>query len=235
MFQFRKYAWVTFFVLITMSGFSQSKVVQNLTTFDQKPLHFGYRLGIVGMDLNARFSPLSTIRGDVNSFNAGFTAGLIASLRLNRYMNLRALPGLALGERVINFNGQGPDPIGSGSKEQFARKSTYVEVPLNVKFKTRRINNYRPYFMAGLAYRFDIAKQRDDDMVQIGRHNVFFEAGIGLDYYFEFFRYGTELKISLGLNNILGDAPDGVKQVVEFHNAFTNIKANMVTLSFFFE
>ncbi|MCL3781573.1 PorT family protein [Prolixibacteraceae bacterium JC049] len=235
MFRLKKYAWVIILVALASNSWAQSRVVQNLTTFDQKPLHFGYRLGIVGMDIDAEFNPTSQIRGDITGMNWGFAAGLIASLRINRYMNLRALPGLALGERVIKFNGQGPDPIGAGSKEQFTRKSTYVELPLNLKVKTRRINNYRPYFMAGVAYRFDIAKKRDDDMVQLSRHNLFLEAGIGLDYYFQFFRYGTELKFSLGINNLLGDTPDPTKQVPDYHDAFKSLNASMVTLSFFFE
>ena len=91
MFRLKKYVWAVLLVALACNGWAQSRVVQNLTTFDQKPLHFGYRLGIVGMDVNAKFNPSSTIRGDIDGFNAGFTAGLVASLRINRYMNLYIL------------------------------------------------------------------------------------------------------------------------------------------------
>ncbi len=214
----------------------QQRVVQNLTTFDDKPLHFGYRLGISLFDFDPVFKQESLIRADVAELKPGFTAGLVASLRLSDYFDLRALPGLSFGERKMTFNEpirylSTPNPTDS----VFSKKSTFIDLPLNICFKGRRYRNYRPYVIVGAGVRMDIAKLGDDNLIQLKRPNYYFEVGGGIFHYYQFFRFGVELKMCIGLNDVLAAPPDAAKQTQEYHEALERITSNLFYLNFYFE
>ena len=87
--------------------------------------------------------------------------------------------------------------------------STFVEFPLHIKYKSRRLNNFRAYVMSGFNYRLDLAsqakKRKDTGMVQVklNKSDFYYDLGVGFDFYFEWFKLGTELKMSYGLLDIL--------------------------------
>jgi hypothetical protein len=96
------------------------------------------------------------------------------------------------------------------------------------------MNNQRPYLISGVAYRIDISKTGQEDLVRLKPFSASFEAGVGWDTYLQFFRLSTEVKFSFGLDNILDDGPKATQPQV-YTNAFSRLSSNMFVFSFHFE
>jgi len=243
-------------------GFGQKAHVLNLTNFDNKKVHFGFTIGTNAQDFRLKhWSPIGrnegfaakdwgnpgggevsledTVRSDIADLSAGLTVGIVTNLRLGEYFDLRFLPGLSFGERKLIYSKNGEYlpvyDIYAGTQDlgYVSVKSTYIDFPVLVKYKSTRVNNQRPYIIGGLAYRIDISKTGEEDLLQLKRGSFFFEAGVGLDSYLRFFRFSTELKVSLGLTNLTGDIP--VEQRLYYSQAIQSIYSNIFTLSFHFE
>ncbi|TKG96045.1 PorT family protein [Puteibacter caeruleilacunae] len=250
-------------------SWAQQRVVKNLTTFDDKKIHFGFTLGINVMDFSlehyntlgespwivpedysnittkrnlAGLIPATKLRADVKDYSPGFTVGMVSSLRLSPSLNLRFVPGLSFGQRKLfyidltqNIAKETIVQYLDGDPSQFYKvKSTYMDFPLLLKYKSSRLINYRPYVIAGGAMRVDLAKSKGDDLVQLKKTGFYLEAGIGLDSYLQFFRLSTELKISIGLTDVLKRNYQDEATVL-YSKAFKQVRADMVTLSFHFE
>ncbi len=254
----RKQIGVILLLLISLGGYAQKEYVKNLTTFDEKKIHFGFTIGINTMDyalehwtpigMNPEFVETDwdnldgheimgtdTVRADLASMVAGLTVGIVTNLRLGRYFDLRFLPGLSFGERRLVYNvpiydnNVGPKPV-----DFYSIKTTYIDLPLLVKYKSSRLNNQSPYLVAGGALRVDISKSGVQDLVKLKRGGFYLEGGIGWDSYMRFFRLSTELKVSLGLGNMLNTGPDATQRQY-YTNAIKEITSNVFTLSFHFE
>lgn len=244
-------------LIIGLHSMAQRQVVKNLTTFDDKRLHFGFSLGLNTLDFgiqhynvigdNPNFDPtkLETvgnqtidanrkIRADVATLTPGFTVGIVTNLRMTESLDLRFLPGMSFGERKLTYNIPIEDITDTGNKEYYSIKSTFLDFPLLVKYKSRRMNNQRPYLIGGAAYRVDISKTGQEDLVRLKPFSAYLEAGMGWDMYLQFFRLSTELKFSFGLDNILDDGPKSTQKQV-YSNAFSRVTSDMFTLSFHFE
>lgn len=239
-----------------MQCFAQKQRVNYLTTFDDKLLHFGFTLGINTLDFgivsynpigdNPQFVPqnwqldkeqvsyYSDIQSEVSTLIPGFTVGIISSLRLAPDFNLRFQPGLSFGERQITYNIDVWDIYNNEPTTYYSVKSTFLDFPLLVKYKARRINNDRPFLIFGGAYRHDISRSAQEDLVGLKRGNIYAEVGTGWDHYFTFFRLSVEAKVSIGLNNVLGDHP-GPTQRQYYSQSIKYLRSNIFTLLFHFE
>lgn len=239
--------WIT---LAALPAFSQKQKVNHMTTFDDKLLHFGFTLGLNTLDFavthynpigeNPDFVPRDEItdnyyvRADVAQLIPGFTVGIVSSLRLTRDLNLRFLPGLSFGERKLTYNIPVLDVDNYDPLQYYSIKSTFLDFPLLIKYKARRINNDRPYVIFGGAYRQDISRTGKEDLVKLTNGGFYAEVGAGWDHYFVFFRFSVEAKVSIGLNNQLGDPP-GSNQRKYYSQALKSLKSNIFTLCFHFE
>lgn len=245
--------WIMFAVF---PAFSQKQKVNHMTTFDDKLIHFGFSLGLNTLDFaiahynpigdNPDFAPANWpldrkqiigsdyVRADVSQLIPGFTVGIVSSLRLSRDLNLRFLPGLSFGERQLFYNIPVWETDYYQPLQYYSIKSTFLDFPLLIKYKARRINNDRPYVIFGPAYRQDISRTGKEDLVRLENSSFYAEIGAGWDHYFTFFRFSVEAKVSLGLNNILG-TPPGENQRQYYSHAIRSLKSNIFTLSFHFE
>lgn len=252
----KRFIYIFFLLMIGLNALAQRQVVKNLTTFDDKRLHFGFTLALNTLDFNIDHYPVigdnpkfdatnienvdgpidgnRRIRADISSLTPGFTVGIVTNLRLSESLDLRFLPGMSFGERKLTYNIPVVDIIDTGDKEYFSIKSTFLDFPLLIKYKARRMNNQRPYLIGGIAYRIDISKTGQEDLVRLKPFSSSIEAGMGWDSYLQFFRLSTELKFSFGLTNILDDGPKDT-QLQVYSNAFSRLTSNMFILSFHFE
>jgi hypothetical protein len=258
----KKELFIIVFAMLSLAGWAQKPHVLNLTNFDNKKVHFGFTLGMNVQDFRlAHWAPIGqnpdfeekvwnnpdgqevsgndTVRADVATLNPGLTVGVVTNFRLGEYFDLRFLPGLSFGERRLVYTKNREylpvyDFYGGTTDLQYVSvKTTYIDLPVLVKYKSSRLNNQRPYIIGGFAYRINISKTGEEDLLQLKKGNLFLEAGVGLDSYLTFFRFSTELKVSLGLNNLLGEKP--TNQRGYYSEAIQSIYANIFTLSFHFE
>ena len=112
--------------------------------------------------------------------------------------------------------------------------SIYIDAPILVKFKGKRINNYRPYLIGGMAVRYDLDTKRighnnDDYSINQRPLDYFYEFGFGIDFFLVYFKLATEFKYSFGMKNIL------VAEPTEYCAVIDALKSRMFILSFHFE
>jgi hypothetical protein len=174
-----------------------------------------------------------SIRADIVTLTPGFTVGIVTNLRLAESFDLRFLPGMSFGERKLVYNIPVVD-VTSDNTEFYSIKSTFLDFPLLLKYKSKKMNNQRPYMVAGPALRIDISKSGQEDLVRLKPFSTYLEAGVGWDSYLQFFRLSTELKFSFGLNNVLDSGPK-ITQPQVYSSAFSRLTSNVFTLSFHFE
>lgn len=243
-------------IFLVSSVFAQKQKVKFLTTFDDKLIHFGFTLGVNTLDFRVlNYNPMgenpdfeeyrnpltseiitdeSLIHSDLTEVIPGFTVAIITSLRLTKDLNLRFLPGMSFGERQLVFNVPVYDINQYEATPYYSIKSTFLDFPLLIKYKARRINNGRPYLVFGTAYRQDISRTAQEDLIKLKNGGFYAELGAGWDNYFPFFRFSVEAKFSFGLTNQLGDMP-AVTQRQYYAQSIKYLHSNIFTLSFHFE
>ncbi|MDE5704031.1 MAG: PorT family protein, partial [Bacteroidales bacterium] len=146
-----------------------------------------------------------------HKMNPGFSVGVITNLRLARYLDLRFIPTFSLGQRDLIYTYQRPAdeaPV----REKKLIESILVELPLDVKWKAKRIVNTRPYVLAGFKYTADLAsltKRKRETMeeeyeIKLRKHDVGFNLGVGWEFYLPFNnKIALELKMYFGLLDLL--------------------------------
>lgn len=248
----KRYFYILFFLTIGFNALAQRQMVRNLTTFDDKRLHFGFTLAYSTLDFNIdHYQTMGEnpkfvdetiggdvingnrqIRADISTLTPGFTVGIVTNLRMTEYLDLRFLPGMSFGERKLVYN---ITVVGSGDTDFYSIKSTFLDFPLLVKYKSKRMNNQRPYLIGGVAYRIDISKTGQEELVRLKPFSSSVEVGVGWDSYLQFFRLSTELKFSFGLSDVLDNGPKLGTQKQVYTNAFSKLTSNMFIFSFHFE
>ena len=237
---------VLFVVLIclSLSSYAQIRRVKNLPNYDKKQLHFGFTVGFNTMDFTLKnsdlFWGLDEVYGIENERSVGFHLGPVSNLRLGNYFDFRALIDLSFGQRTLLYK-VAQDTIG-GYPPFFTHKmeieSIFVEFPLQIKYKSVRINNYRPYIIAGINPKIDLAARREikeEEMpkLRIQNTDLYYEIGFGVDYYLQYFKFSTEIKFAFGLRDLL--IPIADPQYHEYSDALKSINSKMIVISFHFE
>ncbi|MEJ5264572.1 MAG: porin family protein [Bacteroidales bacterium] len=233
---------IIFASILGVVGFAQKEKVKHNPEYDDKPIHFGYTLGINVMDFSfgryyLRNPNTDTLYADLTRLNLGFQVGMIADFRLGEYLNFRVLPSFNFGQRdLIFFVNKGKD--GMQPVKTFKIESSMLDLPLQLKYKAKRINNYRPYLIFGSSVRYDLAAKKkykidDEEFILLRPFDVYGELGFGIDFYLPYFKFSTELKLSLGFLDILNHTPPEVHP--EYVNALRKLNSQMLMLSFHFE
>lgn len=175
---------------------SQQSKVQNLITFDEKPYHFGFLLGVNQMLFT--INPNNALLGAEGG--PGFTVGVVSDLRLGKYFNLRFIPNLQFGGRSLSTS--------TGSK--ISSLSNLLTFPLNLKIKGKRMHNMRPYVIVGGSYAKDFGKNAKNsesfsntsDFI-LKSNDFYVDTGVGFDFYFNLFKMSLELKMSYGTQGVI--------------------------------
>ena len=204
----KKVLSILIFVLLTKCTLAQRHTVPlNLPNYDRKPVHFGFLLGINSMDF--KITPISEQADTLfilkSQDQKGFNLGIVSNFRLGRNTDLRFLPTLSFAERVINYTIEIDEEVEEIKKDV---ESTFIEFPLNLKFKSNRYNNGRAYLLTGLKYNIDLASQKDIDdegqeLIKLNKNDLMCEIGFGIDFYLEYFKFSPEFKATFGLVDML--------------------------------
>jgi hypothetical protein len=219
---------------------AQERKVQNRPYIDMRRWHYGFLVGTHFQDIE--FTNNASIHtteegtqeawfADVASYTPGFSVGVLGELRMTEHVALRFVPTMHFGDKAVTFREQQ-----SGAMEWQAIKSTYLTVPVEVKYSAQRFNNYRPYVLAGLAPMLDLTVKRQRALL-VQRADVAVEVGLGCDFYLPFFKLIPELKFCFGLSDILvkdrSELTD--KNLLKYTQALDKATNRMMVLTFYFE
>lgn len=255
---------VLLLLMLAFPALAQRKKVMNLPKYDLDPYHFGFILAgnqmfysvkmIEGYQLtkyDGSYWPEQPNNDEISLYSLttvptpGFTIGIVGNLRLGHHFDLRFIPSLSFGERhfdyVIKQYKDGEESLVSFRKSS---ASTFVEFPLHVKFRSKRLNNAAAYLIGGVNYTIDLASQKKNEReitnsqgeittvvegVRKNRNDVALEIGTGFDFYTNFFKFGVELKMSYGLGNIL------IKDDYIYSSSIESLRNKVFQISFTFE
>lgn len=218
---------------------AQRRTIRYLANYENEPYHFGFLLGFNEMMYtlktkenyqntalsadawpNGPYSVSNTSHLYVYNIETlqtpGFTVGILGSKRLGRYFDLRFIPSLSFSERRMQYSICIEDNQGQREMKSLTKSigTTFVEMPLNIKYRSKRYNNIGAYVMGGVNPKIDMASQKDNKDVNSNgqefinnlvtkRFDCSAELGAGFDIYNQWFRMGIEIKMSYGLLDIV--------------------------------
>ena len=209
---------------------------ENLPNYDDQLLHYGFYLGGHTANLQVRYND-AFVSNQFDSLHSvipdpapGFTVGFIVNLRLAQYLDFRVLPGVGLYQYTLNYNtyDQGEQVTFQGKKEAF-----YAELPMLLKYKSQRRNNFRAYMIGGAKPSFEVSGRRpsevNEDVLLVNTFNLALEIGFGVDIYYELFKFSPEIRFSRGLTNALFDRQNS------YSSPLNSLVTNSVSIYFQFQ
>ncbi len=214
---------------------AQRRHPENLPKLDSQVAHFGYSLGLNMMSFTIRPSAaymlMDTVYAIETGHYVGFNINMIANLRLAEYLDLRFLPGLMFGQRDLEYKLLEDSTF---RRHSMMIESTFLDFPLSLKYKSARLNNFRPFLIGGASFRYDLAAQRKVDpselpKIRLKPIDVYYEIGLGVDFFLEYFMFGVELKGSFGIFNMVQ------YDNTEITRAYSRLNSKFLVLSFHFE
>ena len=244
----------TFITLIaavmTIVATAQERRVENKPYIDLRPLHFGIVVGFNAQDIELEnvgpqtfvsedgSQTTRTIVCDASKWNPGISVGVLADMRLSDYFNLRLTPTMHFGSKYLTFRDlDNINENGIARTETQELKNTYISFPIDLKFSSKRCNNYRPYLIAGISPMLNLTS-KDQDIIQLKRFDTMIEIGVGCDLYLPFFKLIPELKFCYSLSNSLDKKHSAEMKDDTLKAMAGSVSAShskMIVLSFYFE
>lgn len=218
------------------AAYAQTRKVMNRPYIDQRPYHYGFLAGINLQDIEFVNNGFTDEQGnqwwaDVANYDPGFSVGILAELNLHPNIALRVIPTMHFGEKTTTFFNQA-----TGDKVFQNMKSTYISLPINVKFAGERFNNYRPYVVCGVNPVYDLTVKKQRNLL-LKSFDCMLEVGMGCDFYMPFFKFIPEVKFCYGLSNIINKRRDDITEATPmiFTNSVDRGRNKMIVFTFYIE
>jgi hypothetical protein len=205
---------------------------------DDLPYYFGLTLGYNTSYLHhtksANFFASDSIMYVNPVASGGITMGLLATLKINDHIELRANPQLIIGgSKYIDYTLKSVKP-GEQTQHQQILPSTLVSLPAHFKLNSDRIDNFRLYILGGVKFDFDLSStstsRNADDLVKLNAADFGLEAGLGVNIYLPFVTVSPEIKFSYGISN-LHKLDNGLK----YSNVLDKLRSRMIVFSIHLE
>ncbi|HEX8514695.1 MAG TPA: porin family protein [Bacteroidia bacterium] len=230
-----KYLCVLFLTLAAAYASAQEQR-GNLNNYYQERLHFGFTIGVNRTNFIIhpashfeRFDSLKWVRSEPKF---GFNLGIVSELKLHTYITLRFVPNLSFAERNLQYSFEGFDTI----VRVKTIESTFLNFPLDLKLRSKRVQNFGAYILAGGGYSLDLASKRKvqnttgtDAIVKLKRDDFSYEVGAGAEFYLEYFKFAIEGKLSIGTTNLL------IKDNTVFSDSIDKLNSKIFLISITFE
>ena len=202
----KKYCSIILLLIISFNNFSQNKgsKVENLQNFDKKKLHFGYYIGLNQYNFKIDYKKNPNYTTQVEE-ELGLNIGLIGDFRINELLNLRFEPGLHTNKGALKFNERSNFTQNSDTLRSI--KSTYIHIPILLKFSSKRIDNYRPYLIGGISTSFNLSSNENspednkNNVFRLKSNNLYYELGFGIDFYLQYFKFSPSIRGLFSLKN----------------------------------
>lgn len=223
--------FLVLFLNVLFSGTAQNfSIKKNLPNHDNKPMHYGFYLGVntsrFVLDHSNYYVQRQRDSMTVNpKYSPGFTIGFVLNKRLTDFVDLRFVPGVGFYSRVIEFK------TASATTDQ-AMGATSLEFPMLVKFKSLRRGNIRVYFVGGAKAAVDIGNKKKanaSEQLEVTNEDFAIEYGVGLDLFYPYFKFAPELRFSNGVSNRFAPGSNPYSKSVQ------RVSSNTVTLYLNFE
>lgn len=185
----------------TKNMFSKDPIT-NLENFQNSKVYYGFYMGFNSYDFKIDYKNTGP---DIQiKTSTGFNVGIVGDLKLHEYINLRFEPGLYYTTRELMYPNFATE---SDALRQV--NSTYIHLPLLLKFSSLRTGNIRPYILGGLSATLNLSgnsKSIDDNLQQRFRVKPWttnYEMGFGIDLFCPYFIFSPSIRGVFGLKDEL--------------------------------
>ena len=223
-------------LVLPCAGFCQLRdaMTLNLPDHDSKPFHFGINVGLntshFAFTHHPRFLQYDSVNVVESLNSSGLNLAWLVDLNLSEHFDIRTYPlDLTFTEKAFEYNVKYPD-FGEVNPVVKKVQSISLTFPIQLKFSSDRIDNFKVYTIAGLKAEYDLAAnagaKKAENLIKLKKLDYGIEAGIGFHFYFPVFVLTPELKVSWGLANL--HARD---ESLKFSNVIDKINSRMISLS----
>lgn len=237
-------------MFLTRNIYAQERTVENRPYTDLRPFHFGVLVGthIQDLELN-NVGPQSYINEDgvevpcqvavdQDRWDAGFTVGVAAEVRLSTYLQFRLAPTMYFGSHHLTYrNIKESEEQGRTIEERQDMKTAYIGATMDMIFAAPRFNNHRPYLLGGITPMYNLSGNKDEH-IKLKKSDLMLELGVGCDFYLPYFKLRPELKFMFGLSNVYDknhqkDVKD--QNMLPYTLSTNRVKSKIIALTFYFE
>lgn len=224
------------FLMMPAMAFSQYREGINLEDHDYKSFHFGINVGLnrshYSITHHPRFLQFDSVMVIESVNSTGINLAWLVNKRVSDHLDIRTFPlNLTFTEKVFQYGLKYPDKPG-GEDTLTTRKvqGITLALPLQLKFSSDRIYNFKAYMMGGGKIEYDLAAQKaganTEQLMKLKKFDYGFELGMGFHFYFPVFVLTPEIKLGWGLNNVHIRDED-----LKYSNVIDKINARTITFS----
>lgn len=223
---------IAFFFLLLIGSIGVKAQVNYLAAFDEDLLHYGIQIGYTQSKFDFHYTYDESMtpyeQGTRSYYTPGFHIAVIGDMKLTRFMNLRFLPGLTLINRTLRYSWSDEYLASHPSMDAYRNvESVYGELPFDLKFRSMRYRNFRPYLTVGASYGFDFASLRNNrnsqnqSIIRLNTSDLRYTAGLGFDFYLRYVKFAIELKMTFGMIDLKIDNDTYYNQSIDGLNTRT--------------
>ncbi len=173
--------------------------------YDDKIVHFGFLFGFGSSRFNVYHSKNFGAVGDtavtiVSPGNFAFQVGGLVNFKLNDRFDFKTGMNIALYGREVNYRF-----LNTPDFPAELRESTWLEIPLLLKFKSQRRGNSRMFVDAGVKIGIEANVRKNaasSRRLDTKTGDISLEYGVGFEQFFKYFKFTPELRFSHGLTNM---------------------------------
>lgn len=203
---------------------------------DDKKIRFGINLGANRSHFSFTHHPIFLQQDSImviESINStGVNLAWLVNIRLSDHFDLRTFPvNLTFTEKNFQYNLPTPDsPEGESFVTQKKIQSISLSLPIQLKFTSDRIDNFKVYMMAGVKGEYDLASnagaRKAENLIKLKRLDYGVEAGLGFHFYFPMFVLTPEVKMGWGIGNLHSRDKN-----LKFSNTIDKINSRIISFS----
>lgn len=227
---YSRYLIIPLLFLLTLPDAAAQTRILNMEDHDSKAYYFGLTFGFnqsrYRIKYSDAFANTDTFMNIQPGWGSGFNLGIMGNLKLSRFVDLRLIPSISFAEKRLQFN----QPLKPAEIADKSIESIYVHLPLQFKFKSDRIHNFRFYGLLGGKMDYDMAananSRKKDEFLKFKPMDLGFELGFGLEFYYPNFIFSPEIKLSEGLINQIY-----IDRSLPLTNAIDQIRTRSIVIS----
>ncbi len=225
-------------IILLYAQFSTAQEIRgNLPNYYADRLNFGFTIGLNKANFIIEpadhFERFDTLKAVESMPKFGFNLGIVSELRLHKYITLRFVPSISFAERNLQYFFEGRNTI----VKTKTIESSFLNFPLDIKLRSKRVENFGAYVLAGGNYSLDLASKSkvvnstnlNEQIVKLKKNDFSYEVGAGAEFYLEYFKFAIEGKLSIGTKNLL------VKDNTIFSNSVDKLRSKVFLISITFE
>lgn len=227
-----------FFILAALGMPLLAQRELNRADHDDWPYYFGmtlaYNQSYLHSNKDLRFLQDDSIQRVEPGANGGIALGLMGTLKVTRRLEARFNPQLIIGSsRTFTYTLNNPAP-GEAKTVVQQLPSTLVSFPIQTKFTSDRIGNFRVYMLGGFRADIDLASNSSarnaENIIKLKRSDYGVEAGIGFNFYLPFVTVSPEIKFFHGLADIHARDPN-----LKYSSVIDKLQTRMIQFSLHLE